>query len=61
MDDQRAKTLTDAIIASLTRMIDIGLPYLSLNREASTLSGGERQRIKLAKNFKNKGSIYVQA
>ena len=45
----RAKTIVDALTASLTRMIDIGLPYLSMDRESSTLSGGEAQRLKLVR------------
>src|SRR5437763_373678 len=32
-------------------MIDIGLEYLSLNRETDTLSGGESQRIKMVKHL----------
>ena len=47
--DSRAKTIVDALTASLTRMIDIGLPYLSMDRESSTLSGGEAQRLKLVR------------
>ena len=47
IDDPRAATIVDALKASLTRMIDIGLPYLSMDRESSTLSGGEAQRLKL--------------
>ncbi|MDD6269444.1 MAG: hypothetical protein PUA84_05250 [Oscillospiraceae bacterium] len=39
--DERAAAITGQLKASLDRMIDIGLPYLFMNRESSTLSGGE--------------------
>ncbi len=35
----------------LQNLIDIGLEYLSLNRETSTLSGGESQRVKIVKHL----------
>lgn len=47
--DPRAQSMVEALTSSLTRMIEIGLPYLSMNRESSSLSGGEAQRLKLVR------------
>lgn len=59
--DERASTIIQSMVATLTRMIDIGLPYLSLNRESSTLSGGEAQRLKLVRYMGSSltGMIYI--
>jgi excinuclease UvrABC ATPase subunit len=44
---------------TLTRMIDVGLGYITLGQALNTLSGGERQRLKLAISMAKKGAIYV--
>jgi len=42
-------------------MLDVGLNYIGLNRQAGTLSGGESQRIRLASQVGTKlvGALYV--
>jgi excinuclease UvrABC ATPase subunit len=49
--DERAKEIVDDLTRRLQNMIDIGLDYLTLNRETDTLSGGEGQRVKLVKHL----------
>lgn len=51
IQDPVAATIVPAIADRLQHMIDIGLEYLSLNRETTTLSGGESQRIKMVRHL----------
>ena len=59
--DPRAATIVAALTASLRRLIDVGLHYLSMNRESATLSGGEAQRLKLVRYMGSSltGMIYI--
>lgn len=59
--DPRATSIVDTLVLSLTRMIEIGLPYLSMDRESATLSGGEAQRLKLVRYMGSAltGMIYI--
>ena len=59
--DERAASIVEQLKASLDRMIEIGLPYLFMNRESATLSGGEAQRLKLVRYMGSSlcGMIYI--
>ena len=56
-----AEMLLAEIRKRLQFMKDVGLSYLTLNRQSNTLSGGESQRINLAKSLGSSlvGSLYV--
>jgi excinuclease UvrABC ATPase subunit len=49
--DPVAETMVQTLSERLQHMIDIGLEYLSLDRETDTLSGGESQRVKMVKHL----------
>ena len=46
-----AKPILEALESRLIHLCDIGLEYLSLNRETDTLSGGESARVKMVKHL----------
>ena len=61
IERQTAEMLLHEINSRLQFMADVGLSYLTLNRQSNTLSGGESQRINLAKSLGSSlvGSLYV--
>jgi len=46
-----AAPILTTLVERLEHVVDIGLEYLSLNRETDTLSGGESQRIRMVKHL----------
>ena len=60
--EQRIATkLLKEITSRLQYLINVGLEYLTLNRQSNTLSGGESQRINLATSLGSAlvGSLYI--
>ncbi|MDI1317855.1 excinuclease ABC subunit UvrA [Flavobacterium sp.] len=60
-DQKVSKRLLIEINSRLTFLSDVGLDYLTLNRNSATLSGGESQRINLATSLGSSlvGSMYI--
>ena len=58
---QIAKRILTEIKSRLSFMVEVGLGYLTLNRQSNTLSGGESQRINLATSLGSSlvGSLYI--
>ena len=49
--EPQAAPILKTLVQRLQYLIDIGLEYLTLNRETDTLSGGESQRVKIVKHL----------
>lgn len=60
-DAEIGKRLLTEINNRLQFLIDVGLGYLTLNRQSNTLSGGESQRINLTNSLGSSlvGSLYI--
>lgn len=59
--DPQMEAVITRILQRVQSLIDIGLGYMSLNRETATLSGGESQRVKMVKYLSSTltGMLYI--
>ncbi len=51
IDDTTVAPIVKSLAERLQHLVDIGLDYLTLDRETDTLSGGESQRVKMVKHL----------
>ncbi|CAH1203780.1 UvrABC system protein A [Paenibacillus plantiphilus] len=51
IDDAIAAPIAKSLTERLQHLVDVGLDYLTLDRETDTLSGGESQRVKMVKHL----------
>ena len=60
-EQEVSKRLMTEITSRLQFLLDVGLGYLTLNRQSNTLSGGESQRINLTTSLGSSlvGSLYI--